>query len=291
MTKFKMARISGWLGFTIILSLVVSSLSSCDKKKSVRPSFSQSGQTTVDQGGSEASGAGAKTIDAPKDSSLDLCKKVDQACDAVGPRMFCELRSFPGYVVNDDHRPYAYANGECESKRLVLAEACSRGWDIKTLDSIQCQPDASNGECPSQETICTAEFEPHSCTAKKYAGVAIDQDNPLIGWGANYCHANLALDDAACARNKNPRSLAEKSCTPLESFTGDCPQSKSACQVVADGKFECATQLKDDAGKIMTNLVGSGGSECAARARLNQKVCIQGKAPSEVAASVVCRKI
>lgn len=262
-------------------------LCGCTAKKSVRSNTSSAKAANDNSGTADTVGT---TGGDAQEGVIEICKRIEESCAKTGPRTFCELKKFPGYVINDGHRIHARAAGECESKRLVLAEACARAWDIKSLDAIECQADGGGGTCPVAEPICTAEYEPHVCAAGKHGGAAIAADRPLTAWGPNSCHANLALRRAACARNLAPENLAEISCKPMESFSGDCPQRTAVCEKSSDAQHECTTSVTAESGGSI-ELSGSGTSDCEARAQLASKVCAAGFSPAESAQSVNCRKL
>lgn len=283
------AKISEFSANVLAFSLALGSFSGCTPTKSVRTEIKASGVGGSDEAAGQSTGGGVPTVESTE-VTIEICKEVEKVCAKTGPRTFCQLTEFSGHVINQGHQVHALAAGECEAKRLVLAEACARSWDIKTLDSIKCEPDGAAGKCPTAEPMCTAEFNPQVCVAEMHAGQNMDAERPLIAWGANPCNANFSLRRSACARNMNPENLAQINCKSMAVYRGDCPPTPAICATATDSNHECSVQLTPEEGSRI-DLVSAGGSECEARYEIASKICAAGFSPSEAESAVNCKKL
>ncbi len=273
---------------TVMCALV---LASCLGKKTIRSEHSGSvasgGAGVQETVSPDAPGTkGGADSEAPRAA---ICKELEKSCPQESKQTFCDLREFSGVVLTPGHNSYAFAGNECEAKKLVLAAACSRGWDIKTMDAIKCTADASDQKCPVTPGICVTLFDPTRCVAGGDNVNPAGLDAPLVAWGSNSCIARFELSKVACSRNLNPARLQNIVCERQPKYAGDCPPVQPSCD---RADVETSVCEVDSAPGLATNekISAEGSGKCLAKFNLDLRVCMAGLSPSELSRLVVCRK-
>jgi len=275
----------------VMIVVCAIALSSCLGKRTVRSQQSGSGaaggasvQETV---GPDASGSKGGADSAP--ARAEICKELEKSCPQEPKQTFCELREFSGVVLTPGHNSFAYAGSVCEAKKAVLAEACKRGWDIKTMDAIKCAPDASDRKCPVVPGICITLFDPTRCMSTSHNENLTAVDTPLVAWGANSCVARYELSKVACSRNLNPELLGNVTCEKQSRYSGDCPPVQPSCDKADVEATICEVDsAPGQAANVKISAEGSG--KCLTRFNFDLRTCIAGLSPAEVSSRVSCRK-
>lgn len=275
----------------ILILISAIALSSCLGKRTIRSQESGSGA---------ASGAGVQETVSPEAPGTkggansaapqaEICKELEKSCPQEAKQTFCELREFSGVILTPGHNSFAYAASACEAKKAVLAEACKRGWDIKTMDAIKCVPDASDRKCPVVPAVCITLFDPARCIATGDNTNPASLESPLVAWGANSCVARYELSRVACSRNMNPERLQNIVCEKQPRYSGDCPPVQPSCDKADAEATVCEVDsAPGQAANVKISAEGSG--KCLARFNLDLRSCIAGLSPTEVSSRVSCRK-
>ena len=243
-------------------------------------------QEPVGSSGGEADSTkgGQVLVEGGVPNKPEICSALEKPCESGGTPSFCSVSEIAGARLNAPYKLAAHAKSECEARKAVLDSACKRGIDIKSLDTISCGPDKSEGKCPAEAGMCITLYDPSRCVASNYADAALNADEKVAGWGSNSCVARIEMRRFACSLNQNPDKLSDVQCERVPNFQGDCPPVQPACDVADKTPATCEVAVGAAPAKVTAN--GSGA--CLARFNLEWQLCLAGHSPAALVNSIKC---
>lgn len=137
------------------------------------------------------------------------CSRKNACSDNGQSRTFCR-------ATLDDKSYSVWAESACKAAAKLQDKLCTANVDPVAIQSIDCQPDSSAGECPkvARRAYCNqADAKTNvRCIARRYDDRILANGQQFVGQGVSDCHARQALLWTTCENGLQPSLLSEISC-------------------------------------------------------------------------------
>lgn len=241
-------------------------------------------RTTNDSNTREAPKRPIRIPEAPPPDEPEECPVEAVICSQEYNPVMCSASAYSGKAVDGDAKIVAWGSNVCKGQVALQREACRLELRPSKLDSVQCVPDASDGNCPPESVACPEGDAPSVCSANAYGDQDLPAQNALKAWGSNACVATANLAQVACRQNLNPKALKKVVCMDDPS-AGECPPPDTPCNEKAR-RVTC--KARKYGGKGMTEpLEAKAESACEAKQALARQACKRSLRPSAID-EIVC---